>query len=111
MSEDAPVLDTIAAMTAASLENTSLGDRDVMLCRIAALAAVGAPAVSYLANIGAAADSGVTLEDARGVLTAVAPIIGAPRTVIAATNISRALGFVILAIEEEILAELEAESD
>jgi len=46
MSEEAPVLDTIAAMTAASIENTSLGDRDVMLCRIAALAASGAPAVS-----------------------------------------------------------------
>ena len=40
-------------MTAASLENTNLGDREVMLSRIAALAAVGAPAVSYLANIGA----------------------------------------------------------
>jgi len=45
------------------------------------------------------------------VLTAVAPIIGAPRTVVAATNISRALGFVIMAVEEEILAELEAESE
>jgi len=111
MSEDTPVLDTIAIMTAASIENTSLGARELMLARIAALAAMGAPAASYLANIGAAADSGVTLEDARGVLTAVAPIIGSPRTVTAAANISRALGFVILAIEEELLAELEAESD
>ena len=111
MSEDTPVLDTIAAMTAASIEYTSLGARELMLARIAALAAVGAPAASYLANIGAAADSGVTLEDARGVLTAVAPIIGSPATVTAAANISRALGFVIMAIEEEILAELEAESD
>ena len=111
MSEDTPVLDTIAAMTAASIEYTSLGARELMLARIAALAAVGAPAASYLANIGAAADSGVTLEDARGVLTAVAPIIGSPATVTAAANLSTALGFVIMAIEEEILAELEAESD
>jgi len=110
MSEDTPVLDTIAAMTAASLENTNLGDREVMLSRIAALAAAGAPAVSYLANIGAAADSGVTLEDARGVLTAVAPIIGTARTVTAAANISKALGFLILAVEAEIQAEIEAES-
>jgi alkylhydroperoxidase/carboxymuconolactone decarboxylase family protein YurZ len=111
MSEDRPVLDTIAAMTMASLENTSLGAREVMLSRIAALAASGAPAVSYLANVGAAVDSGVTLEDAQGVLTAIAPIIGTARTVTAAANISRALGFVILAIEEELQAELEAESD
>ncbi len=111
MSEETPVLDTIAAMTAASLENSNLGNRELMLSRIAALAAVGAPAVSYLANIGAAADSGVTLDDARGVLTAIAPIIGTARTVTASANISRALGFVILAIEEELLEELEAESD
>ena len=111
MNEDTPVLDTIAAMTAASLENTNLGDREVMLSRIAALAAVGAPAVSYLVNIGPAADSGVTLEDARGVLTAVAPIIGTARTVTAAANISKALGFLILAVEAEIQAEIEAESD
>jgi alkylhydroperoxidase/carboxymuconolactone decarboxylase family protein YurZ len=111
MSDDSPVLDTIAAMTAASLENSNLGNRELMLSRIAALAAVGAPAVSYLANIGAAADSGVTLDDARGVLTAIAPIIGTAQTVTAAANISKALGFVILAIEDELLAELEAESD
>ena len=111
MSEETPVLDTIAAMTAASLEDSNLGNRELMLSRIAALAAVGAPAVSYLANIGAAADSGVTLDDARGVLAAIAPIIGTARTVTASANISRALGFVILAIEEELLEELEAESD
>ncbi len=66
--------------------------------------------MSYLANIGPAADSGVTLEDARGVLTAVAPIIGTARTVTAAANISKALGFLILAVEAEIQAEIEAES-
>jgi hypothetical protein len=111
MSDDTPVLDTLAAMTAASLENSSLGARELMLSRIAALAAVGAPAVSYLANIGPAADSGVTLDDTRGVLIAVAPIIGTARTVTASANISKALGFAILAIEEELQAEIEAESN
>jgi hypothetical protein len=111
MSEDRPVLDTLAVMTAASIENSNLGARELMLSRIAALAAVGAPAVSYLANVGAAVDSGVTLEDVQGVLAAVAPIIGTARTVTAAANVSRALGFVILALEEELQAELEAEAD
>jgi alkylhydroperoxidase/carboxymuconolactone decarboxylase family protein YurZ len=111
MSEDRPVLDTLAVMTAASIENSNLGARELMLSRIAALAAVGAPAVSYLANVGAAVDSGVTLEDVQGVLAAVAPIIGTARTVTAAANVSRALGFVILALEEELQAELVAEAD
>ena len=40
-----PVLDVLATMTAPSLEATSLNARDVMLVRIAALAAVGAPPI------------------------------------------------------------------
>jgi alkylhydroperoxidase/carboxymuconolactone decarboxylase family protein YurZ len=92
---EAPVLSTIADMTAASLENSSLEDRDLMIARIAALAAVGAPPASYLLNAGAAMDAGVTLEDVQGVLVAVAPIIGTPRVVIAAAGITTALGFAI----------------
>lgn len=109
MNDDTPVLDTLAAMTEASIEYTSLGNRDLMLARIAALAAVDAPAASYLLNIGPAADSGLTLEDAQGVLVAIAPIIGAPRTMSAAAKITRALGFAIRVIEAELAAELEAE--
>jgi hypothetical protein len=107
MEEYTPVLDTLAAMTAASIENSDLGGRELVMARIAALAAVGAPPVSYVAHVGPATDVGVTIEDVQAVLTAIAPIIGSPRTVIAAANIRRALGFVILAIE----AELEAEED
>jgi hypothetical protein len=107
VAEDTPVLDTIAVMTAASLENSTLGARELMLTRIAALAASGAPPISYLANLGAAADSGVTLDDARGVLTAIAPIIGTARTVLASANITKALGIVIVAVEEELQAQLE----
>jgi alkylhydroperoxidase/carboxymuconolactone decarboxylase family protein YurZ len=109
MDEDTPVLDTLAAMTAASIEYSNLDGRELVLARIAALAAVGAPAVSYLAHIGPATDVGVTIEDVQGVLTTIAPIIGSPRTVIAARNIRRALGFAIAVIEAEIDAQLEAE--
>ena len=82
MDEETPVLDTLAAMTAASIENSNLGNRELMLTRIAALAAVDAPAISYLMNVGAAADSGLTVEDVQGILSAVAPIIGTARTVV-----------------------------
>jgi hypothetical protein len=66
-----------------------------MLVRIAAMVAVGATATSYVLNIGAAADSGITLEDAQGVLSGVAPIIGTTRVLAASTNIADALGFAL----------------
>ncbi len=109
MDEETPVLDTLAEITAISIENSSLGARELMLARIAALAAMDAPAVSYLMNVGAAADSGITLEDVQGILIAVAPIIGTARTIEAAANITEALGFAIAAIAAELEAELEAE--
>jgi alkylhydroperoxidase/carboxymuconolactone decarboxylase family protein YurZ len=109
MNEDTPVLDTLAAMTAASIEYSNLDGRELLLARIAALAAVGAPALSYLAHVGPATDVGVTIEDVQGVLTTIAPIIGTPRTVTAAVNIRRALGFAIAVIEAELEAELLAE--
>jgi hypothetical protein len=104
--DDTPLLDTLAMMTAASLETCELEPREVMLARIAALAAVDAPPASYLLNAGAASDVGITLEDVQGVLIAVAPVIGSPRTVSAAGNIARALGFAIAVIEEELEAAL-----
>jgi alkylhydroperoxidase/carboxymuconolactone decarboxylase family protein YurZ len=107
--EETPVLDVLAAMTAVSIESSSLDNRELMLGRIAALASVDAPAMSYLMNVGAAVDSGITIEDVQGLLIGIAPIIGTARTASAAANITEALGFAILAIAEEIEAELEAE--
>ena len=62
---DTPVMDTLALMTAASLENSDLPPREFMIARIAALAAVDAPAASYALNVGPAADSGITLTTSR----------------------------------------------
>jgi hypothetical protein len=108
--DDTPVLDTLAAMTAASLENSDLEAREHMLVRIAALVAVGAPASSYLLNAGTAAEVGVTLDD---VLVAVAPIVGTARVVSASGNIAKALGFAIAVAEAELeeLAAEEAEAE
>jgi hypothetical protein len=95
MNEDRPLLDTVVEMTAASMSNSKLGGRELMLTRLAALAAVDAPPASYLLNLAAAVETGLTLEDAQGVLIAVAPIIGTPRTVAATGAIAKALGFAL----------------
>jgi alkylhydroperoxidase/carboxymuconolactone decarboxylase family protein YurZ len=104
--KDTPVLDLLAAMTADSLEASTLDAKTFMIARLAAMVAVGAPPASYLLNLGAAADVGIDAETVRGVLTAVAPIVGTPRVVAASGNIVRALG-VALDVAEEV-AELEA---
>ena len=48
MAAETPVLDTLADMTAASVEHNSLAPRELMLARMAALIAVDAPPASYL---------------------------------------------------------------
>jgi len=101
---DAPVLEALIEINAASLARTELDDRSLMLVRLAALAAVDAPASSYLLHLRPAVDAGLTAGDAEDVLVAVAPIVGTPRTAAAAAKIVAALG---LAIE---LAQEDAES-
>jgi alkylhydroperoxidase/carboxymuconolactone decarboxylase family protein YurZ len=76
--------------------------RELMLARIAALVAVDAPPASYLANAGAAADSGVTEQDVQEVMIAVAPVVGTARVVSASGNIMRALGFAIKVAEADL---------
>jgi len=105
--EEAPVLDALADITAVSLERSTLEPRELMLARIAALAAVDAPAASYLLNAGTAMDVGITLEDVQGILIAVAPIVGTPRIVAAAGNLASALGFALEMAEAELEAEAE----
>ncbi len=96
-----PVLDTLADINLASIEHTHLRPRELMLARIAALVAVDAPPASYLANLGPAADSGVSEEDLADILIAVAPLVGTTKVVAAGGNIMRALGFAIAVAEGE----------
>jgi len=102
MTAETPVLDTLTEMTAASLEHSSLAPRELMLARIAALIAVGAPAASYLANAEAAEDSGVTADDIQGVMVAVAPVAGTAKVVSAGGNILKAFGFAIAVADSEL---------
>ena len=104
-SSETPVLDLLASMTADSAAASSLDTQTLMLVRIAALAAVDAPPISYALNLEAAAASGVSADQVRGVLAAVAPIVGTARVASATTSIVGAL-----AVEIEV-AELEAEAE
>jgi alkylhydroperoxidase/carboxymuconolactone decarboxylase family protein YurZ len=102
---ESPILDLLASMTADSIEVSSLDAETLMLVRLAALVAVDAPPVSYLLNLGAAADLEIDAEQVRGVLAAVAPIVGTARVASATGNIVRALEL------ELETAELEAVED
>ncbi len=104
MSTDTPVLDTIADITAASIEHNSISPRDFMLARLAALIAMDAPPASYLANAPALQEAGLTSEDVQGIMIAIAPVVGTPRVVSAGGQILRALGFAI-AVDDAVMTE------
>jgi 4-carboxymuconolactone decarboxylase len=108
MTDGTPVLDTLAQMNEGTLERSGLDSGTFMLVRIAALAAAGAPPASYLLNLEAASELGVSPEQVQGVLVAIAPVVGGAAIAAAAGSITRALG---LAIElGEGAAESEANS-
>jgi alkylhydroperoxidase/carboxymuconolactone decarboxylase family protein YurZ len=98
---DAPVMEALIEINAASLARTELDDRSLMLVRLAALAAVDAPASSYLLHLRPAVDAGLTAGDAEDVLIAVAPIVGTPRTAAAAAKIVAAFGLAIELAQED----------
>jgi alkylhydroperoxidase/carboxymuconolactone decarboxylase family protein YurZ len=103
--DETPVLDLLAKMTADSLDASSLDEETLMLVRVAALVAVGAPAVSYALNLEVAGAMGIDPDKVRGVLAAVAPIAGTARVAAATGNIVKALA---VAIE---VAELDAQDE
>ena len=86
-------------MTAESVAVSDLDPQSLMLVRIAALAAVDAPPASYLLNLGAASDAGVDADQVRGVLAAIAPIVGTARVASAIGAIADALDIAIEAAE------------
>jgi 4-carboxymuconolactone decarboxylase len=102
---ETPVLDLLASMTADSIEASGLDPETLMLVRIAALAAVDAPSVSYLMNLGVASELDIDADQVRGVLAAIAPIVGTAR-------IASATGKIVEAISVAIeIAEIDAESE
>jgi hypothetical protein len=102
MTAETPVLDTLADITAVSIEHNSLAPRELMLARLAALIAVDAPPAAYLANASAAERSGVSADDVQAVMIAVAPVVGTARVVSAGGKVLRALGLAITVADAEM---------
>ena len=98
---DAPVLERLVAMNLDSMEHSQLDQKTYFLVRLAALVAMDAAPVSYLINLGMAADSGVELEDAQGMLIAIAPVVGTARVASAAGKVLRAYGLAAMVEEAE----------
>ncbi len=98
---ETPILDLLASMTADSLAASSLDPGSLMLVRLAALVAVDAPPSSYLLNLEAAGEVGLDAESVRGVLAAVAPIVGTARVASATGKIVKALSVAIEIAEED----------
>ena len=88
---ETPVLELLRSMTGESVLATSLDDPAMMLVRIASLVAVDAPVFSYRMNLEAAAEVGIDADRIRGVLTAIAPIVGTTKIVSATEKIIVAL--------------------
>ncbi len=86
---DAPVLEQLVKMNLDSLAQSGLDEQTYFLVRLAALVAMDAAPVSYVINLGLAADIGVTLEQAQGMLVAIAPIVGSARVASATGKILR----------------------
>ncbi len=82
----------LADMTAVSLEAADLDPAVLMMVRLAALVAVGAPPLSYVLNLDTAEAVGVTKAQAEAVLVAVAPIVGTARIVAAASGLVQGMG-------------------
>jgi 4-carboxymuconolactone decarboxylase len=80
-------LEFLAAVNVASMEASGLDPETLMLVRLAVLAAMDAPEVSWTANLELASETDLSLDQVRGVLVAVAPLIGTPRVVSAAGKI------------------------
>jgi alkylhydroperoxidase/carboxymuconolactone decarboxylase family protein YurZ len=74
---------------------SGLDSRTYSLAKIAALIALDAPPASYLWQVANAVAAGCTAQDILGVLIAVAPQVGGPRTVAAAPEIMVALGLTL----------------
>jgi alkylhydroperoxidase/carboxymuconolactone decarboxylase family protein YurZ len=82
-------------MRARMQRQSGLDPRTFALVKIAALIALDAPPASYLWQVGNAIDDGATPEDLIGVLRAVAPQVGGPKTVAAAPELMVALGLAL----------------
>ena len=85
-------MEFLVAVNIASMEASGLDPETLMLVRLAALAAIDAPAVSWATNLEVAAEADLSIEQVRGTLVAIAPLIGTAKFISAVGKIRQALG-------------------
>ena len=85
-------MEFLVAVNLASMEASGLDPETLMLVRLAALAAIDAPAVSWATNLEVAAEADLSIEQVRGTLVAIAPLIGTAKFISAVGKIRLALG-------------------
>jgi alkylhydroperoxidase/carboxymuconolactone decarboxylase family protein YurZ len=88
---EGPILETLAKMQGNTLERSGLDERTYLLVRLASLVAMEAPPASFLLDLAIADEVGIGLDEVRGVLIAVAPVVGSARVVSALSNASAVL--------------------
>jgi 4-carboxymuconolactone decarboxylase len=81
----------LASMATEAFEASGLDHDTLMLVWLAALVALDAPTDSYVMNLGAASQTGVSVERVHQVLTALAPIVGTARVLSATSRIMEVL--------------------
>jgi 4-carboxymuconolactone decarboxylase len=89
---DAEVLEELLELRETEQINSGLDARTFALVKIAALIALDAPAASYTWQVANALDAGVTPDEFIGLMRAVAPQVGGPRVVAAASDFMISLG-------------------
>jgi hypothetical protein len=95
MDDEQPLLATLLDMNAASITRVDLPMRELMMVRLATLAAMDAPVRAYVYNLDAVAMSGLDVQEVRQVLIAAAPIIGTARALSAADRLVEAFGIAV----------------
>ncbi|MFD7819212.1 carboxymuconolactone decarboxylase [Streptomyces sp. NPDC059785] len=108
---ETPVLDTIAAMTIDSVERCHMDERTLIVVRLAALVAMDASAISYLAHVDPAIKADFTVGQLQDLLVAVAPVVGTARVMSAAGHIAQAFDVALALAESEAEAMAQAEAD
>jgi alkylhydroperoxidase/carboxymuconolactone decarboxylase family protein YurZ len=92
---DLEILGEAVALREAAQQQSGLDPHTFALVKIAALVALDSPPASYLWQVANAMDAGVTPAEILGVVRAVAPQVGGPKTVAAAPEIMVALGLTL----------------
>jgi len=100
---DMDILESAIEFREAEQKSSGLDARSFALCKIAALVALDSPPASYLWQVSAALDAGVTAPEILGVLRAIWPQVGGPRVIAAAPEIMVALGLALPAAGEDVI--------